>query len=151
MKSITIFTTAILVVSLASCSTGDSPVLKQARSMQESMMRNCQSLDSTVSIQITELEAKLIDMSNDTTLNKDSIKLGSYATLKEKYNKLLDYKTKIDNWRLGVKLIPTPEEIAKGAENPFGKDAKDEDVLTQIKSANADYITMQADIASMMK
>jgi hypothetical protein len=141
----------MLAIGLASCSTGDSPLLQQARSMQESMMRNCQSLDSTVSIKITELEAKLIEMSQDTSLNGDSIKLGSYVTIKEKYNSLLDYKTKIDNWRLGVKLIPTPEEIANGAENPFGKDAKDEDVLTQIKSANADYLTMQADIASMMK
>jgi hypothetical protein len=151
MKPSTFITTAMLAIGLASCSTGDSPLLQQARSMQESMMRNCQSLDSTVSIKITELEAKLIEMSQDTSLNGDSIKLGSYVTIKEKYNSLLDYKTKIDNWRLGVKLIPTPEEIANGAENPFGKDAKDEDVLTQIKSANADYLTMQADIASMMK
>jgi hypothetical protein len=151
MKPSTFITTAMLAIGLASCSTGDSPLLQQARSMQESMMRNCQSLDSTVSIKITELEAKLIEMSQDTSLNGDSIKLGSYVAIKEKYNSLLDYKTKIDNWRLGVKLIPTPEEIANGAENPFGKDAKDEDVLTQIKSANADYLTMQADIASMMK
>jgi len=151
MKPSTFITTAMLAIGLASCSTGDSPLLQQARSMQESMMRNCQSLDSTVSIKITELEAKLIEMSQDTTLNGDSIKLGSYVTIKEKYNSLLDYKTKIDNWRLGVKLIPTPEEIANGTENPFGKDAKDEDVLTQIKSANADYLTMQSDITSMMK
>jgi len=151
MKPSTFITTAILAIGLASCSTGDSPLLQQARSMQESMMRNCQSLDSTVSIKITELEAKLIEMSQDTTLNGDSIKLGSYVAIKEKYNSLLDYKTKIDNWRLGVKLIPTAEEIANGAENPFGKDAKDEDVLTQIKSANTDYLTMQSDIASMMK
>jgi hypothetical protein len=151
MKKKPTFLFAIVTAALAACSTGDSPILKQARTMQEGMMKNCQTLDSTIGIQISELEANLIEMSQDTTLNSDTAKKNSYIVIKEKYNRLLDYKTKIDNFRSSVKLLPTPEQIAQGADNPFGQDAKDEDVLTSIRSAGATFSTLQADIQSEIK
>jgi hypothetical protein len=146
MKRIQYFIFALAISGLVACSTSDSPVLKQARTMQESLMKECNLLDSSVTSKVTVLEGTLIDMSKDTTLNSDTALKAKYVILKEQYNGLLDAKTRIDNWRINMKLLPTPEEIAKGAENPFGKDASDEDVLNAMRSANADFLTLKADL-----
>jgi len=150
MKSTKFLFATWLTCSLVACSTADSPILKQARTMQESILKDANVLDSTVGVQITALEATLTDMTLDTTLNTDEAKKQSYVVLKEKYNELLDTKTRLDNWRSNITLLPTPEEIAKGAENPFGKGAKDEDVLTKFKSAAADLAKLKSDALSSM-
>lgn len=151
MKSSQYFIFAVFFAGMVACSTSDSPVLKQARTMQESLMKDCQGLDSIISSKITVLEGTLIDMSQDTTLNADTLKMTSYKELKEQYNGLLDAKTRIDNWKIEMKLLPTPEEIAKGAENPFGKDASDEDVLNAMKSSNASFLTLKSEVDKMIK
>jgi hypothetical protein len=151
MKSSQYFIFAVLFAGMVACSTSDSPVLKQARTMQESLMKDCQGLDSIISSKITVLEGALTDMSQDTTLNADTLKMASYKELKEQYNGLLDAKTRIDNWKIEMKLLPTPEEIAKGAENPFGKEASDEDVLNAMKSSNASFLTLKSEVDKMIK
>ena len=151
MKPFRFLFSSFFLAFVASCTTSDSTVLKEARSMQQSMMQECQGLDSLVSSKITSIEGTLTEMTEDTTLNADTAKMATYISLKEKYNALLDAKTRIDNWRVDMKLLPTPEEIAKGAENPFGKEASDEDVLRTMKSSNASLLTLKSELDELIK
>ena len=57
-------------------------------------------------------------------------------------------KSKLEDWKINSKLLPTEEEQKNGVENPFGPEAKDLDILKAIKEAQSSFNDLRSQIES---
>lgn len=144
-----VFVFAIAV--LTACATGDSETLKQARQIQNEMMKSYGSLDSSLSAYSNQMNEKISAMTADTLLNQDTLKLKDYMAMKEKFNRVDELKNAMSDWKATIKMLPSAEEISKGAENPFGDKAKDQDVLKAIKTSQEEFAKLKTKVEEAIK
>jgi hypothetical protein len=149
--SIKIFTCFFAIAIFAACATGESEILKQARTVQEGLLKQVHNLDSTMDRSIAECNKKIENLSMDSVAMKDSANLVIFQEYQTKSSSLTEYKSKLADWKAGAKFLPTAEEIKKGAENPFGKEAKDQDILDAIKKSQEEFGTLQSEIETIMQ
>lgn len=144
----TFFTAAAL---LAACSTSDSETLKRARSIQDETIKGISSLDSTLASKLELLKAEMSALSTDSTMATDSLKVKAFEALKLKQTDIESMKSEMADWKKNLPMLPTSEEIAAGAANPFGEKAKDQDVLSALKKAQEDLSLWKSKVASAAK
>jgi hypothetical protein len=147
MKTSTkIFAFCFAVATAVACAAGESEILKEARTMQEGLMKDEHALDSVLQISINDLNNKITMYSQDTMFMKDSTNLAKFSSIQTSANTLTELRSKLTDWAAGQKEIPTPGEIKNGAENPFGKDAKDQDILAAIKKSKEEFEALKGEI-----
>lgn len=149
--SLKIFAFFFTVATAVACAAGESEILKEARVMQEGLIKEERSLDSTLQLNITSINDKITVLSEDTVFMKDSTNLASFTSLQTRVNSLTELRSKLTDWAAGLKTIPTPAEIKNGAENPFGKDAKDQDILAAVKKSKEEFGALKAEIENAQK
>ena len=141
-----------LATSLAvACASGESETLKQARTIQTDIMNQTKDLDSTINVKLESVNSELTILNEDSTMQTDSVKLAGYMTTKDKYNELTTLKSDLADWKSNVVMLPTVEEMANGAENPFGEKAKDQEVLASIKKSQDDFSAFRTKAEASMK
>lgn len=128
-----IFTFFFAVATLIACAGEESEQLRQARTIQEAMSKSSQILDSSITVKLNELSTELTTLSTDSLLATDSLKMAQYKEVKTWYSSIEMLKSELADWNNTMKKLPSTEEIAKGAENPFGADMKDEDILKAVQ------------------
>jgi hypothetical protein len=152
MKSISrLFTVLFIAAAFTACVSAESELLKQARSIQDELMNNVQSLDSSLSAKLTVLNAERSEMAMDTTMSTDSLKMQSFMIAKEKIDNLSNLQSELTDWSSNVKMLPSVEEMTKGAENPFGEKAKDQEILNAIKKSQEAFNTLKQKAEAAMK
>jgi hypothetical protein len=149
--SVKIFSFFFAVATMVACAGAESEQLKEARTIQEAMMKQKHNLDSTLALKMDELGAKISELSSDSTLATDSLKTATYLEVKTQYSLLEDLKSKMSDWSSNIKTLPTLEELANGAENPFGKDAKDQDILSGIKANQSSFEELKSEIETAIQ
>ena len=149
--SVKIFSFFFSVAVLVACSSAESEQLKQARTIQETMIKSKGNLDSLVDLKMNELSAKVTEMSADSTLAADSLKAATYSSVKSQLSDIEMLKSKLTDWMSGVKMLPSVEEIAKGAENPFGDGAKDQDILKSIQDNQKQFEELKSEIETAIQ
>lgn len=128
-----IFTFFFAVATLIACAGEESEQLRQARTIQEAMSKSSQILDSSITVKLNELSTELTTLSTDSLLATDSLKMAQYKEVKTWYSSIEMLKSELADWNNTMKKLPSTEEIAKDAENPFGADMKDEDILKAVQ------------------
>jgi hypothetical protein len=149
--SVKIFSFFFAVAVLVACAGAESEQLKEARTIQEAMMKQKHNLDSTLNLKMTELGTKLTELSNDSTLATDSLKTATYIEVKSQITSLENLKSQLSDWSSNIKTLPTLEELANGAENPFGKDAKDQDILAGIKANQSSFEELKSEVETAIQ
>jgi hypothetical protein len=149
--SIKIFSFFFAVATLVACAAAESEQLKEARTIQEAMMKQKHNLDSTLNVKMDELGAQISALSSDTTLATDSLKIATYVEVKSQYSSLENLKSQMSDWSSNIKTLPTLEELSSGAENPFGKDAKDQDILAGIKANQSAFEELKSQIETAIQ
>ena len=149
--SVKIFSFFFAVATMIACAGAESEQLKEARTIQEAMMKQKHNLDSTLNLKMDELGAKLGVISSDTSLATDSTKIAMYVEVKTQYSNLENMKSKMSDWAMNIKTLPSLEELANGAENPFGKDAKDQDILAGVKANQAAFEELKSEIETAIQ
>ncbi len=149
--SVKIFSFFFSVAVLVACSSAESEQLKQARTIQETMIKSKGNLDSLVDLKMNELSAKVTEMSADSTLATDSLKAATYSSVKTQLSDIEMLKSKLTDWMSSVKMLPSVEEIAKGAENPFGDGAKDQDILKSIQDNQKQFEELKSEIETAIQ
>ncbi|MFZ4783943.1 MAG: hypothetical protein ACOYLH_00605 [Flavobacteriales bacterium] len=150
-KSIKIFSFFFSAALLIACAGEESEQLKQARTIQEGMMKQKQMLDSSINLKMEELGAQVTTMSQDTTLSTDSTKIAQYVEIKTQLSKVEEMKSKLSDWQNNLKLLPSLEDLAKGVESPFGKDAKDQDILKAIQDNQASFQEIKSEVETAIQ
>lgn len=133
------------------CAAGESEILKQARTIQEGMVKQKNQLDSLLQQNVDGINSKLAALSNDTLAMKDSANIASFNEMRTKVEELNAYRTQLDNWMSGAKMLPSLEDIKKGIENPFGKESKDEDILNSIKKSQSELSDLKSEIETALQ
>lgn len=152
MKSSQLFFSVIFSsLFLVACVSAESEMLKQARTIQNDLLNNVSSLDSTMSARLVVLNEERGVMSADTTLSTDSLKMQQFMMMKEKIDNLDNLKSALTDWKSNMKLLPSVEEMGSGAENPFGEKAKDQEILQEIKKSQEDFNTIKMKAEAAMK
>ncbi|MEZ4799414.1 MAG: hypothetical protein R2809_06495 [Flavobacteriales bacterium] len=147
MKTTTkIFGVLFSVAMLVACSGSESEMLKQARTIQEAMMKSKSELDSSLAARLNAYSEEVTLLSQDAELATDSVKMANYDEIKSAYSDLEMLKAELNDWTMNVKMLPSAEEIAGGAENPFGGDMKDEDILKEIKASQEKFEDLKSRI-----
>lgn len=136
---------------LTACSTSDSETLKRARTIQDETLKGISSLDSTLSAKLSSVSSEMSVLSTDSTMATDSLKIKAFDALKLKQTDIEELKTEMADWKKGIALLPSSEEIANGAANPFGDKAKDQDVLAALKKTQEDLSSWKSKVASAVK
>jgi len=149
--SVKIFSFFFTVAVLVACSSAESEQLKQARTIQETMIKSKSNLDSLVDLKMNELSAKVTEMSADSTLATDSLKAATYSSVKTQLSDIEMLKSKLTDWMSSVKMLPSLEDIAKGAENPFGDGAKDQDILKSIQDNQKQFEELKSEIETAIQ
>lgn len=149
--SVKIFSFFFAVATLVACAGAESEQLKEARTIQEAMFKQKHNLDSTLNLKMIELGNKISELSNDTTLATDSLKIATYVEVKSQYTSLENLRSQMMDWSTNIKTLPTLEELAAGAENPFGKDAKDQDILSGVKANQATFEELKSEIETAIQ
>ncbi len=148
---ISVFAFFFAIASIVACSGGESAQLTQARTIQETMVKAKSNLDSTLDLKLEELGKQLTELSADSTLATDSTKMAAYADLKSKYSDVEGMKSKLADWMSNSKMLPSLEDLSKGIENPFGKDAKDEDILKAIQGNQESFNELKSEIETAIQ
>ncbi len=148
MRFFSILTAAAL---LTACSTSDSETLKRARTIQDETLNGISSLDSTLTVKLNSVSSEMSVLSTDSTMATDSLKIKAFDTLKLKQTDIEGLKAEMADWKKGITLLPSSEEIAAGAANPFGEKAKDQDVLAALKKTQEDLSSWKSKVASAVK
>lgn len=152
MKAIQyLFMTSLATAILFACAAGETETLKKARAIQDELLADVHKLDSTVSEYANKLNGDISAAGMDSTLQTDSIKMKAYTVLKDKFNSITTMQSEMMDWKNNLKTLPTIEELAKGAENPFGDKAKDSDILTSLENAKKDFETLRSKVMDSMK
>lgn len=146
-----LFALIFSITLLAACASGDSETLKQARQIQNEIMKNYNEVDSSLNVYSEKMNATFATMTADSTMMQDTVKLAEYMALKAKFNRADELKNELADWKSTVKMLPTAEEIAKGAENPFGDKAKDQDILASIKKSQEDFAKLKSKVEEATK
>lgn len=146
-----IFTVFFSVAILVACSGSESEMLKQARTIQEAMMKSKSGLDSMLTERLNAYSEEVTTLSQDAELATDSLKIANYDKIKTAYSDLEMLKSELNDWTNNVKLLPSAEEIAGGAENPFGGDMKDEDILKEIKASQEKFEDLKSRIETELQ
>jgi len=144
----------ILIFSLtlfAACASGDSETLKQARQIQNDIMKSYGSVDSSLTAYSERMNTTFTTMTADSNMMKDTTKLAEYMALKSKFNQADQLKNQMADWKGSVKMLPSVEEIAKGAENPFGEKAKDQDILASLKKSQEEFAKLKSKVEESIK
>jgi hypothetical protein len=149
--TVKIFTFFFAVAALVACAGAESEQLKQARTIQETMMKSKSNLDSLIEVKRGELNAKITELSADSTLATDSLKMATYSGIKVQLNDIDALSNRLSDFVSNVKLLPSVEEIAKGAENPFGGDAKDQDILKSIQDSQKQFEELKSEIETAIQ
>jgi TolA-binding protein len=136
---------------LVACASAESEVLKQARTIQDGIMKQKDNLDSTLNATITELNGKITTMSNDSLAMQDSTNITLFGEMQMKVSRLTELKSKLNDWASGTKLLPSVEDLAKGVENPFGENANDQDILKGIQESQSSFSDLKSQIESEMQ
>ena len=135
-----IFTFFLAVATLIACAGEESEQLRQARTIQEAMSKSSQILDSSITVKLNELSTEL------TTMSADSLKMAQYKEVKTWYSSIEMLKSELSDWTNTMKKLPSTEEIANGAENPFGADMKDEDILKAVQADQTKFEDLKSRI-----
>ena len=152
MKTRRIYYLSFLIITfLAACATGESETLKKARIIQDELMSSVHSLDTMISEYSNKLNGDISAAGMDSTLQSDSLKMKNYALLKDKFNNITTIQSEMIDWKSNLKTLPTIEELANGAENPFGEGAKDQDILSALENSKREFDTLKTRIMDAMK
>ncbi len=141
-----IFTFFFAVATLIACAGEESEQLRQARTIQEAMSKSSQILDSSITVKLNELSTELTTLSTDSLLATDSLKMAQYKEVKTWYSSIEMLKSELADWNNTMKKLPSTEEIAGGAENPFGADMKDEDILKAVQADQTKFEDLKSRI-----
>jgi hypothetical protein len=90
-------------------------------------------------------------MSSDSIAMKDSSNIALFGQMQSQVARLAEMKSKLTDWASSMKMLPTPEEVAKGAENPFGKEATDQDILKGVQASQEEFNNLKSEIESEMQ
>lgn len=147
MKNTLKFFALVMVAAIFSaCAGAESEQLKQARTIQEAMMKSKNTLDSLLTLKLNEYSVEVTTLSQDPLLATDSLKIANYDMIKSSYSDLEMLSAELRAWAGDMKMLPSAEEIANGAENPFGGDMKDEDILKEIKESQTSFEDLKSRI-----
>lgn len=149
--SVKIFSFFFVVATMIACAGAESEQLKEARTIQDAMMKQKHNLDSTVNLKMIELGNKISELSNDSTLATDSLKIATYVEVKSQLSSLENLRSQMSDWSLNIKTLPSLEDLASGAENPFGKDAKDQDILSGVKANQSAFEELKSEIETVIQ
>jgi len=122
----------IFTIMLTACVSAESDTLKKARTRQAEMLKAAQIIDSLISLNSKNIDIELAEMSQDTSLAADSIKLGTYMEMRERGNFYSELQNALSDWRLQTKLLPENGIDATA----FPEGTTDADVLTSIENAD---------------
>jgi hypothetical protein len=136
---------------LVACASAESEVLKQARTIQDGIMKQKNNLDSTVDMTIKELNGKITVMSGDSLAMQDSTNIALFSEMQTKVSRLSELKSKLNDWASSTKMLPTVEDLAKGVDNPFGEEANDQDILKGIQDSQSSFSDLKSEIESEMQ
>lgn len=139
------------IVLLTACTSAESPVLRECRTIQENIVLRTATLDSTLGAQLTLLREQSVTMSADTLLASDSLLRMRYSNLKESFNQLEFKQAELHSWRDHLILLPSNEEIAKGIRNPFGEGAGDAGILQALNSYSDTLSILESSISDLIR
>lgn len=131
---------------LTACATSDSETLKRARTIQDQTLKEYSSLDSTLSARLSALSAEMSTISTDSTFATDSTRIKAFEGLKSKQMEIEVLQQEFKSWKEQLTLLPSTDEIAKGAANPFGDKANDQQVLEALKKSQEDISTWRSKV-----
>lgn len=139
------------LVCLSACVSSESEMLRQARSIQEGVLKNAVSLDSTMTAKLDVWKASSAEMAQDTTMSTDSLKLQSFMVVKDKIDNLTNLQSELAKWKSELKLLPSVKEMEGGGKNPFGEKAKDQEILIEIKKSGEALNSLKIKAETAMK
>lgn len=142
----------IVIASIAaSCVSSESPKLEECRMLQDSIHVRIAALDSALNEQMNWLREGRDALSNDTLLATDSLLRERYAGLKELVNKLEFTQAELHAWRDHLIVLPSPNEVAAGIDNPFGAGAGDDGALRVLKSYSDTLFTIEQHVREAIR
>lgn len=125
----------VITASLAiGCVSSESETLRKTREIQSSVVKDAGAFDSLLLADIQAMNLKREEMSQDTLMATDSLKQVAYRNHKIKIIELEGLQAEVNAWRNSLVLLPSKEEMAKGAKNPFGQSLSDLEVQSKIKA-----------------
>lgn len=136
-------TYVVLLQLLCACAAGETETLKQARAIQNEILSSIVQLDSSFASYTNRLNGEISALSADTMLQEDTLLLKTYNTSKTNLDNAYLAHAEIENWKSTMKLLPSMEEIAKGAANPFGENANDNTALTGMQKQQEEFIPLK--------
>lgn len=152
MKKTSYFLSLLFATSLlAACSVSDSETLKRARSIQQETLSGIHTLDSSLFAKIEAIKLEITTLSADSLIATDSLKMKSLELLKEKQIEINTAKNQLEEWKGSLNILPSTEEIASGAANPFGEKTKDQEVLSAIKNAQEELNSWKSKVSSLIQ
>ncbi len=134
------------VAAMIACASGESEALKQARQIQDNILKSRTALDSTIDATIASVNEQITTISADSAALADSTVRSNFEALQVKVSGLAVYKSQIADWAANMKMLPSVEELAKGTENPFGAEAKDEDILNSLKASEEEFNNLKSTV-----
>lgn len=149
--SVKVIAFMIITATMFACASSETEVLKHARTIQDGIKTSSHNLDSTIDLTIEQWNAKLTAMSNDSIAMKDSANIAEFNSLSGRVSELTNYKSKLSDWLTSMKMLPSTEDIKNGVENPFGGDAKDQDILSEIKKSQEEFNDLKSEIETAMQ
>ena len=149
--SVKVFSFFFAAAMMIACAQAESEVVKQARTIQEGIMKSKTQLDSTIDVSIKEINGRITTMSSDSIAMQDSTNIVLFGEMQTKVARLAELKSKLTDWSSSMKMLPSAEEVAKGAENPFGKEATDQDILKGVQASQTEFNDLKSEIESEMQ
>jgi hypothetical protein len=154
--SVKFFAFFFVVALLAACAGGESETFAKIRTMQGDQVKALEEMTTTLDGKITAIKSKIETMANMDSAMKASMDSVALATMQtdvaaanESYTKLTSLSSELETLKGDVtaKMIPSVEEMAKGAENPF-QGVKDEELLSTFKGFQDKIEAMKSQVAS---
>jgi hypothetical protein len=132
MKKVNSLIALVVIASFASCVSSESEKLTEARKLQDSILSEAHALDSALLKETQQLSATSDLMSGDSLLATDSLFMARYISIKTKLNELENLQAEVVAWQNSLTKLPSQDELKKGAKNPFGQKASDQEVYDKI-------------------
>jgi hypothetical protein len=144
-----LFSFFLCVALLGACATGESNLLSKAREIQNNLLSSYASVDSTMKLSMSAVNTQIEEFARDSTMGADTLKVKTLAVVNEKHESLMAVQKELQTWREELKLLPSTEEIQHGAKNPFGDEAKDQDILNMLKKSQENLKSIQTKITAL--
>lgn len=141
---------AFCIMLVCACAASETEQLKQARAIQNETLKSLNQLDTSLAAYTNRISGEISAMSTDTMLQQDTTLFKNYNALKNKLEQANSGRNELVNWKSQMKLLPTPEEIAKGAANPFGEGKTDEEALSGMKKQNEDLDALTKKLSELI-